>query len=61
LSFQRIAEFIDRVIETPKELLPPSSYNLINIKGESRPLDEHHKEVLKWNNVGIVPDLNSKE
>jgi len=40
--------------DTTNEPLPPSSYNNINCKGIN-PLNEHQKEVLKWENIGIVP------
>ncbi|CAB4415198.1 unnamed protein product [Rhizophagus irregularis] len=29
----------------------------INTKGEFGPLKEHHKEILKWENIGIVPSV----
>jgi len=48
-------EFIDRVTDEP---LPPSSYNSINCKGINNPLNEHQKECLNWENIGIVPDVS---
>ncbi|GBC07373.1 hypothetical protein RclHR1_07410009 [Rhizophagus clarus] len=62
-SHERTVEFINTVTNSINESLPPSSYNYINIKGESSPLKEHHKKVLKWENVGIVPSItrNLKE
>jgi len=47
-------EFIDRVSNEP---LPPSSYNSINCKGIN-PLNENQKEILKWENIGIVPNIS---
>ena len=62
MSIQRSTEFISRVLDTPNEPLPPSSYNLINCKGEFNPLNEHYKEaVLEWENVGIVPSIGLPE
>jgi hypothetical protein len=63
-SYERTVEFINRVINAinePNEPLPPSSYNCINSKGEIGPLKDHHKEILKWENVGIVPNVQRKE
>ncbi|GES75178.1 alpha/beta hydrolase protein [Rhizophagus clarus] len=57
-SYERIVEFIDRVTNSLNESLPPSSYNYINIKGEFNPLNERHKEVLKWEKIGILPKIN---
>ena len=60
MSCKRIAQFINRVINTPNEL-PPSSYNRINSKGEFGPLNEHDEEILKWENIGIVPNVRRAE
>ena len=38
------------------ELLP-SSYNRINSRGEFGPLNEHDKEILNWEKIGIVPNV----
>ena len=59
-SYERIVKFINRVINTPNELLP-SSYNRINSKGEFGPLNEHDEEILKWENIGIVPNVRHSE
>ncbi|CAB4420736.1 unnamed protein product [Rhizophagus irregularis] len=56
-SYERIAEFINRVINTLNEPLPPSTYNYINVKGELSPLKELHKKVLNWEKIGIVPTI----
>jgi hypothetical protein len=61
MSCKRTVEFINKVINTSNEPLPPSSYNLINCKGEFNPLNEHYKEVLEWENVGIVPSIGLPE
>ena len=47
-------EFINRVSD---ERLPPSSCNNINCKGIN-PLNENQKEVLKWENIGILPSIS---
>ncbi|UZO10754.1 uncharacterized protein OCT59_002332 [Rhizophagus irregularis] len=60
-SYERTSEFIDRVINSPNEPLPPSSYNYISIKGEFNPLKEHHKKVLDWEEIGIVPSVTRNE
>ncbi|GES75171.1 alpha/beta hydrolase protein [Rhizophagus clarus] len=55
-SYERMAEFIDRVTNSLNESLLPSSYNYISAKGEISPsLKEYHKEVLKWEKIGILP------
>ncbi|CAI2176472.1 17363_t:CDS:2 [Funneliformis geosporum] len=54
VSIKRTIEFINRLTDT-NELLPPSSFNRINCKGEINPLNENDKEVLKWKNIGILP------
>ncbi|GBB83153.1 hypothetical protein RclHR1_00010035 [Rhizophagus clarus] len=55
-SYERMAEFVDRVTNSLNESLPPSSYNYISAKGEISPsLKEYHKEVLKWEKIGILP------
>ena len=59
-SYGRIVEFIDKVTNSPNEL-PPSSYNRINVKGEFGPLNEHDGEILKWENIGIVPNVRRSE
>jgi hypothetical protein len=56
-SYERSVEFINRVTSVLNEPLPPSSYNCINVKGEFGPLKEHHKKVLNWENIGIVPSI----
>lgn len=56
-SYERTSEFINRVINSPNEPLPPSSYNCINVKGEINSLKEHHKKVLNWEKIGIVPSV----
>ncbi|GBB83148.1 hypothetical protein RclHR1_00010030 [Rhizophagus clarus] len=56
-SYERAAEFINRVTSSLDEPLPPSSFNYVNIKGEFSPLKEHHKEVLKWEKIGIIPSF----
>ncbi|GBC03562.1 hypothetical protein RclHR1_00520014 [Rhizophagus clarus] len=60
-SYERTVEFIDRVTNTLNEPLPPSSYNCISAKGEFGPLKEHHKKVLKWEKIGIVPNITQDE
>jgi hypothetical protein len=42
------------------EPLPPSSYNNVNDKG-IYPLNEHQKEVLKCETIGVVPDVLRSE
>jgi hypothetical protein len=55
-SYESTVEFINRVtINALNEPLSPSSFNCINTKGEFSPLKEHHKKVLKWEKIGIVP------
>ncbi|GBC03565.1 hypothetical protein RclHR1_00520017 [Rhizophagus clarus] len=54
-SYERTAEFISRVTNSLNEPLPPSSYNCISVKGEFGPLKEHHKKILEWEKIGIVP------
>jgi hypothetical protein len=57
-SYERMVEFINRVTNNaPNEPLPPSSYNCINAKGEIYLLKEHHKKVLNWEKIGIVPSI----
>ncbi|PKB95809.1 alpha/beta-hydrolase [Rhizophagus irregularis] len=56
-SYERTVEFINKVTKVLNEPLPPSSYNCINGKGEFGPLKEHHKKVLNWENIGIVPNI----
>ncbi|PKK72849.1 alpha/beta-hydrolase [Rhizophagus irregularis] len=56
-SYERTVEFINRVTNVLNEPLPPSSYNCINAKGEFGPLKEHHKKVLNWEKIGIVPNI----
>ncbi|CAB4492083.1 unnamed protein product [Rhizophagus irregularis] len=60
-SYERKSEFINRVINSPNEPLPPSSYNCINVKGEFNHLKEHHKKVLNWEEIGIVPSITRNE
>ncbi|CAB4420481.1 unnamed protein product [Rhizophagus irregularis] len=60
-SYERTSEFINRVINSPNEPLPPSSYNCINVKGEFNHLKEHHKKVLNWKEIGIVPSITRNE
>ncbi|PKC09338.1 hypothetical protein RhiirA5_398785 [Rhizophagus irregularis] len=60
-SYERTSEFINRVINSPNEPLPPSSYNYINVKGEFNPLKERHKKVLNWEEIGIVPSVTRNE
>ncbi|RGB22400.1 Alpha/Beta hydrolase protein [Rhizophagus diaphanus] len=60
-SYERTSEFINKVINSPNEPLPPSSYNYINVKGEFNPLKEHHKKVLNWEEIGIVPSVTRNE
>ena len=48
------------MINNSNELLP-SSYNRINSKGEFGPLNEHDEEILKWENIGIVPNVRHSE
>ncbi|CAB4395286.1 unnamed protein product [Rhizophagus irregularis] len=60
-SYERTSEFINRVINSPNEPLPPSSYNCINVKGEFNHLKEHHKKVLNWEEIGIVPSITRNE
>jgi hypothetical protein len=55
-SHERMVEFINRVTNLINEPLPPSSYNYINAKREFGPLKEHHKKVLNWEKIGIVPN-----
>lgn len=59
-SYKSTVEFINRVINTPNESLT-SSFSRINSKGEFSPLNDHYKEVLEWEKVGIVPDVNHSE
>jgi hypothetical protein len=59
-SFERAAEFINRVTNSLNEPLPPSSYNYVNVKGEFSPLKEHHKKVLDWEKIGIVPSITNE-
>jgi hypothetical protein len=56
-SYERTAEFINRVTNSLNEPLPPSSYSCINVEGESSPLKEHHKKVLNWEKIGIAPSI----
>lgn len=56
-SYERTVEFMNRVTNVLNEPLPPSSYNCINAKGEFGPLKEHHKKVLNWEKIGIVPNI----
>ncbi|CAB5180070.1 unnamed protein product [Rhizophagus irregularis] len=56
-SYERTVEFINKVTNAINEPLPPSSFSCINTKGEFGPLKEHHKEILKWENIGIVPSV----
>jgi len=59
-SLEHMAEFIDRVTNSLNEPLPPSSYNFVNVKGEVSPtLKEYHKEVLKWEKIGILPSAQN--
>ncbi|GBB98163.1 hypothetical protein RclHR1_03150026 [Rhizophagus clarus] len=60
-SYERTVEFINRVTTALDEPLPPSSFNCVNGKGEFKPLKEYHNEILKWENVGIVPSVKRKE
>ncbi|GBC03561.1 hypothetical protein RclHR1_00520013 [Rhizophagus clarus] len=55
-SYERTVEFIDRVTNALNEPLPPSSYNCISVKGEFEPIKEHHKKVLNWEKIGIIPN-----
>jgi hypothetical protein len=59
-SYERIAEFINRVTNSLNEPLPSSSYNYISVKGEFSSLKERHKKVISWENIGIVPNNNTK-
>ncbi|PKK62988.1 alpha/beta-hydrolase [Rhizophagus irregularis] len=54
-SYERMAEFINRVTNILNEPLPPSSYNCVNVKGEFGPLKERHEKCLNWDKIGIVP------
>jgi hypothetical protein len=54
-SYERSAEFINRVTNALNEPLPPSSYYCVNVKGELEPLKERQKKVLNWEKIGIVP------
>jgi hypothetical protein len=56
-SYERIAEFINKVTNSLNESLSPSSYNHVNVKGEFSPLNEYHKKVLNWEKIGIVPSI----
>ncbi|RIA81601.1 Alpha/Beta hydrolase protein, partial [Glomus cerebriforme] len=56
ISYKRAIEFINKVMDID-EPLPSSSYNCINSKGESSPLNTRYKEVLKWEKIGIVPNI----
>uniref|UniRef100_A0A1D1YLP9 AB hydrolase superfamily protein C4A8.06c n=2 Tax=Anthurium amnicola TaxID=1678845 RepID=A0A1D1YLP9_9ARAE len=60
-SYERMAEFIDRVLNVSNEPLPPSSFNCVNSKGELNPLKEHHKKIIEWENIGIIPNLNRED
>ncbi|CAB4493966.1 alpha/beta-hydrolase [Rhizophagus irregularis] len=54
-SYERMAEFINRVTNILNEPLPPSSYNCVNVKGEFGPLKGRHEKCLNWDRIGIVP------
>ncbi|RGB25700.1 Alpha/Beta hydrolase protein [Rhizophagus diaphanus] len=56
-SYERTVEFINKVTNAINEPLPPSSFSCINTKGEFGPLKEYHKEIQKWENIGIVPSI----
>ncbi|GBC03560.1 hypothetical protein RclHR1_00520012 [Rhizophagus clarus] len=59
--YERMVEFINRVTSALNEPLPPSSYNCISAKGEFGPLKDHHKRVLNWEKIGIVPNITRTE
>ncbi|CAI2194892.1 494_t:CDS:2, partial [Funneliformis geosporum] len=58
ISYKHTAEFINRVLDSTNKPLPPSSFNRVNDKEEISPLNEHDKEVLKWEYFGIVPSFD---
>jgi hypothetical protein len=60
-SYERTVEFINRVTNAINEPLSHSSFSCINSKGEFSSLKDHHKEILKWENIGIAPNIKRKE